>query len=105
KVEEIVHIVQRGLEKRRLAAENLRLQEAISLYKVSEAITASLSLDEVIATLTEAGLTDVHADVVSTWLDDSEGGFFERECARATAFEGTASLGRLDPEQVRLRLQ
>jgi len=41
KVEEIVHVVQRGLEKQRLAAENLRLREALSLYKVSEAITAS----------------------------------------------------------------
>ena len=30
KVEEVVHIVQRGLEKRRLAAENLRLREALS---------------------------------------------------------------------------
>jgi len=51
KVEEVIHIVQRGLEKQRLAAENLRLREALSLYKVSEAIAASLSLDEVIATL------------------------------------------------------
>src|SRR5450755_4516778 len=56
KVEEIVHIVQRGLEKRRLSAENLRLREALSLYKVSEAITASLSLDEVIATVADSGL-------------------------------------------------
>ncbi len=44
KVEEIVHVVQRGSEKKRLATENLRLREALSLYKVSEAITASLSL-------------------------------------------------------------
>ena len=37
KVEEVIHVVQRGLEKQRLAAENLRLKEALSLYKVSEA--------------------------------------------------------------------
>ena len=54
KVEEIVHVVQRGLEKQRLAAENLRLREALSLYKVSEAITASLSLDDVVATVQES---------------------------------------------------
>ncbi|HWL88858.1 MAG TPA: response regulator, partial [Polyangiaceae bacterium] len=47
KVEEVIHVVQRGLEKQRLSAENLRLKEALSLYKVSEAIAASLSLDEV----------------------------------------------------------
>ena len=52
KTEEMMHTVQRGLEKRRLAAENLRLREALSLYKVTEAIAASLSLDEVISTAT-----------------------------------------------------
>ena len=46
KVEEVIRVVQRGLEKQRLSAENLRLREAVSLYKVSEAIAASLSLEE-----------------------------------------------------------
>src|SRR6188472_2456242 len=78
KVEEIVHIVQRGLEKKRLTAENLRLREALSLYKVSEAIAASLSLDEVMATVTDSAFTEVGADVVATWLDDGEGGFLPR---------------------------
>ena len=65
KVEEVVHIVQRGLEKQRLAAENMRLSEALSLYKVSEAIAASLSLDEVIAHRRPTrALDEVDADVV-----------------------------------------
>ena len=68
KVEEIVHIVQRGLEKRRLTAENLRLREAVSLYKVSEAIAASLSLDEVVSTLSSSALSEIHSDLVMTWL-------------------------------------
>src|SRR5215813_12137046 len=38
KMEEVVHTVRRGLERRKLQAENLRLKEALSLYKVSEAI-------------------------------------------------------------------
>jgi len=79
KVEEVIHVVQRGLEKQRLAAENLRLREALSLYKVSEAITASLSLDEVLATVGDAGQNEIEGDLVSTWLDDGEGGFFERQ--------------------------
>src|SRR5262245_53640111 len=85
KVEEIIHIVQRGLEKRRLTAENLRLREALSLYKVSEAITASLSLDEVILTVSDSSLSEVNADAVSTWLDDGNGAFFERSTQRATS--------------------
>ena len=79
KVEEVIHVVQRGLEKKRLAAENLRLREALSLYKVSEAITASLSLDEVLATVGDTALHEIEGDLVSTWLDDGEGGFFERQ--------------------------
>jgi response regulator RpfG family c-di-GMP phosphodiesterase len=78
KVEEVVHIIQRALEKQRLSAENLRLKEAVSLYKVSEAIAASLSLDEVMATVADTALHEIRADFVSTWLDDGEGGYFER---------------------------
>ena len=79
KVEEVIHVVQRGLEKQRLAAENLRLKEALSLYKVSEAIAASLSLEEVLATVGDAAIHEIHGDLASTWLDNGEGGYFERQ--------------------------
>jgi response regulator RpfG family c-di-GMP phosphodiesterase len=79
KVEEVIRVVQRGLEKQRLAAENLRLREAISLYKVSEAIAASLSLEEVLATIGDTAVFELSGDLVSTWLEDGEGGYFERQ--------------------------
>ncbi len=79
KVEEVIRVVQRGLEKQRLAAENLRLREAVSLYKVSEAIAASLSLEEVLATIGDTALLELNGDLVSTWLEDGEGGYFERQ--------------------------
>lgn len=79
KVEEVIRVVQRGLEKQRLAAENLRLREAVSLYTVSEAITASLSLEEVLATIGDTAIHELKGDLVSTWLDDGEGGYFERQ--------------------------
>src|SRR5438445_8192803 len=56
KVEEVIHVVQRGIEKQKLAAENIRLKEAISLYKVSEAIQASLSLEQVLSTVSDTAL-------------------------------------------------
>ena len=105
KVEEIVHIVQRGLEKRRLAAENLRLREALSLYKVSEAITASLSLDEVIATVADSGLNEIRADMVMTWLDNGEGAFFSRNVSLASAFPEAEEAGELDAQIVAERLK
>lgn len=104
KVEEIVHIVQRGLEKRRLSAENLRLREALSLYQVSEAISASLSLDEVLATLENSALQDVRADLVATWLEDGEGGYCERSVLRNPTFDENASLGQLSPLAIVPRL-
>jgi len=104
KVEEVVHIVQRGLEKQRLAAENLRLREALSLYKVSEAIAASLSLDEVIATLSDSAVHEVHADVASTWLDDGSGGYFERRIDRSASITEHERVGKIDHVLVRTRL-
>src|SRR5580704_1406804 len=79
KVEEVIRVVQRGLEKQRLAAENLRLREAVSLYKVSEAIAASLSLEEVLSTIGDTAVFELSGDLVSTWLEDGEGGYFERQ--------------------------
>jgi putative nucleotidyltransferase with HDIG domain len=104
KVEEIVHIVQRGLEKRRLAAENLRLREALSLYKVSEAIAASLSLDEVLSTLVDSALSELRSDAVATWLEDGEGCFFERSVQSTPALGDGVSVGRLDAETIVARL-
>jgi len=97
KVEEVVHIIQRALEKQRLSAENLRLREAVSLYKVSEAIAASLSLDEVMATVCDTALHEIRADLVSTWLDDGEGGFFERNRLVAPPRSSVLPPGPFDP--------
>jgi len=79
KVEEVIRVVQRGIDKQRLSAENLRLREAVSLYAVSEAIAASLSLEEVLATIGDTAVDELKGDLVSTWLDNGEGGYFERQ--------------------------
>ena len=95
KVEEVIRVVQRGLEKQKLAAENLRLREALSLYKVSEAIAASLSLDEVLATVGDTALHELRGDLVSTWLDDGEGGYFERQrLVQPATMDGTSDARR-----------
>jgi response regulator RpfG family c-di-GMP phosphodiesterase len=86
KMEEVVHTVRRGLERKKLQAENLRLKEALSLYKVSEAIAHSLSLDEVIRTVVDAALHEVSADAVFVELADGFGGYFERVREVSPAF-------------------
>jgi putative nucleotidyltransferase with HDIG domain len=79
KADEIIRVVGRAVRQRQLSAENLRLREAVSLYKVSEAISASLSMDEVIRSITDATVGDAHADWVQTWLRDGEGNLVVRE--------------------------
>ncbi len=100
KLDEVVHVVQRGIEKQRMTAENLRLREALSLYKVSEAITASLSLDEVLETVADSCVSEVRGDLVSTWLDTGDGTYFERQHIRGAGVPEGASLGRLDPKKI-----
>jgi len=78
KVEEVVHTIRRGLEKQRLEAENFRLKEALSLYKVSEAIAASLSLEQVVHTLSRAAIDEVDSDQVMVLLSDGGGSFYRR---------------------------
>jgi response regulator RpfG family c-di-GMP phosphodiesterase len=86
KTDEIIQVIRRALAQKRLKAENLRLREAVSLYKVSEAISQSLSLDEVIETVTRATIEDAHADLVLVCLDDGRGHYVERTrcCASPT---------------------
>jgi putative nucleotidyltransferase with HDIG domain len=105
KIEEVVHVVRRAVEKKRISAENLRLREALSLYKVSEAISASLSLEQVIQTVMESCASEIEADLVSAWLDDGEGGWRERERRRSDReAAGSLDLGEIDPGAVYARL-
>lgn len=78
KTDEIIQVIRRAVQQKRLKTENLRLREAVSLYKVSEAISQSLSLDEVIETVTRATIDDAHADLVIVCLDDGQGDYVER---------------------------
>ncbi|MDF1554793.1 MAG: response regulator [Deferrisomatales bacterium] len=64
KVGELLQVVDRALEKVRLAAENLQLKEQVTLLRLSEAVASSLSLNQVLAIVVEAALKEVDADGV-----------------------------------------
>ncbi len=98
KLDEVVMVLRRGLEKHRMARENMRLREAVSLYKVSEAITASLSLDQILETVADSFHNELRADLSLTWLDDGEGHFFERQRLIApTLVTEALNAARVDP--------
>jgi response regulator RpfG family c-di-GMP phosphodiesterase len=101
KMEEVVHTVRRGLERKKLQAENLRLKETLSLYKVSEAIANSLSLDEVVRTVVDAAIEEIGADAVAVLLDVGTGKFFERARAINPKYRNDAfELGELSTERL-----
>jgi response regulator RpfG family c-di-GMP phosphodiesterase len=83
KVEEVIHIVQRGLEKQRLQQENLQLREAISIYTMSEALTKSLSLDHVLEIIVSTTLKESGADVAALLLVNEPNGQFEVRLRRS----------------------
>jgi putative nucleotidyltransferase with HDIG domain len=58
----------------------------------------------VIATIADTGLNEVRADAVSTWLDDGEGGFFERSLNRAPTLGSDEAPGELHPGVIAARL-
>lgn len=101
KMEEVVHTLRRALEKRQLEADNLRMKEALSLYKVSEAIAASLSLDEVLKTVVDAAVHEVGADHVSVVLSDGAGSFYERVSISNPRFHPLAPLPKLQIDELR----
>ena len=99
KVEEVVHVGQRGLDRQRLQAENIRLREALSLYRVSEAIAASLELDKILDVIMDSVMQEVHADVVTLHLADSKTGQYEERVKRVAdtgEVPADTSIGTLD---------
>jgi response regulator RpfG family c-di-GMP phosphodiesterase len=82
KIEEVVHVVERGLDRQRLQAENIKLKEAVSLYKISEAIAQSLSLDTVLDLILDGVLFEAEADVATMMLRDPSSGLFVERTRR-----------------------
>ncbi|GAB4262504.1 MAG: response regulator [Deferrisomatales bacterium] len=64
KVGELLQVVERAAEKLHLERENLQLREQLCLLRLSEAVSSSLSLDEVLGLVVEAALNEVRADSV-----------------------------------------
>ncbi len=77
KVEEVVHVVQRGLERQQLQAENVRLKEALTLYSVSEAIATSLDVDHVLDVILDAAIKEAEGDVATLHLQDAKTGKYQ----------------------------
>jgi hypothetical protein len=58
-----LHVVQRGLYRQQLQAENIRMREALTIYQVIEALATSLDLDHILDTIPGAAVKETGADV------------------------------------------
>jgi response regulator RpfG family c-di-GMP phosphodiesterase len=77
KVEEVIHVVERALYRQRLQAENIRLREALTIYKVSEAIALSHEIERILDVVLRAAIEEVKADVATLHLRDPRSGHYE----------------------------
>jgi response regulator RpfG family c-di-GMP phosphodiesterase len=77
KVEEVIHVVERALYRQRLQNENIRLREALTIYKVSEAIALSHDIERILDVVLRAALDEVKADVATLHLRDPRTGHYE----------------------------
>ena len=77
KVEEVIHVVERALYRQRLQTENIRLREALTIYKVSEAIALSHDIEHILDVVLRAALDEVKADVATLHLHNPRTGKYE----------------------------
>jgi response regulator RpfG family c-di-GMP phosphodiesterase len=89
KVEEVIHVVERALYRQRLQTENIRLREALTIYKVSEAIALSHDIDHILDVVLRAALDEVKADVATLHLRDPRSGNYEERVKVIAATEAT----------------
>src|SRR5580765_4876936 len=70
KVEEVIHVVERALYRQRLQTENIRLREALTIYRVSEAVALSHDIEHILDVVLRAAIDEVKADIATIHLRD-----------------------------------
>jgi response regulator RpfG family c-di-GMP phosphodiesterase len=97
KVEEVIHVVERALYRQRLQAENIRLREALTIYKVSEAIALSHDIERILDVVLRAALDEVKADVATLHLQDQKTGKFEERVKIVSSHASAPNTGLPSP--------
>lgn len=76
KVQDVIRIVERGLAKQKLEAENIQLREALKLYTVSEQMAETLSAERIDDILIDTAREEIGADAVAVWTRDRQTGAY-----------------------------
>jgi putative nucleotidyltransferase with HDIG domain len=67
KVQDVIRLVERGLAQQSLQAENIQLREALKLYDVNEAMTATLQPEKIYDLLIDTAREEIGADAIALW--------------------------------------
>jgi signal transduction histidine kinase len=73
RLDNLVTVLRRALETRRLRTENIQLREAVSIYELSRAITLGLSHDEIVKRTAAAAAQQSDAGAVSILVPTEDG--------------------------------
>lgn len=96
-IEELVQLIRKALEHKRLEEENIRLHEMVALYRVSERLNDARSVNEVAEVATESVTAELKPDLFCFWK--LEGGqWVQVKTRRAEGCEDDAAtvLDRID---------
>ncbi len=98
KMEEVVEIVKRALEMKRLADENIQLRSMVSLYELSEELDFSQSAEAVLDRILDFAMGHVDADELSVYV--ARPGEKVLELGRSRQAEGLESSADIDIERI-----
>jgi response regulator RpfG family c-di-GMP phosphodiesterase len=98
KMEEVVQIVRRAIDMKRLADENIRLKSTLSLYRLFEKLDVTLSLNEMLDRILDYAMGQVDADELSIYLQRPDSG--ELELRRKLQASGHDKETSIDLERV-----
>ena len=97
KIDEVLHVVRRGIDKQRLVSENIHLKEMIHLYKVVEEISSSLSLEQIVSTVMNSAMKAVQPDLARfLLLDEKVRRFLEESRIQSPGFPEELDGGEID---------
>ncbi len=97
KVEEVIHVVERALYRQRLQTENIRLREALTIYRVSEAVALSHDIEHILDVVLHAAIDEVKADVATLHLRDPVTGHYEERVKVVAAESAPRTTGLPSP--------
>ncbi len=104
KVQDVINLLKRGLERRELEQENIQLREAVELYELSEKMSATLDPDEIQDLLIDTAREQLDADAASIWIRNGGYSCVQRWMRADLESEHAELIGRIDTARLEARI-